>query len=306
MNSVFLAHQFHPDQNSVALDDAVGDAPFKNIELPQCFCMKPLRRLILTSVAPEYVQSRDIYLLSSQSIEAGTRISEGVCCLSDTQCMGAGFIVTVREESIKQSLRANKDFTTQKISKICGRLSERTDNPTHLSGIFVENRFEQKKVHCTNITNGAAELAFSRYQHSLNTKSVSPQTEADQLTVSPLSFPVGSLHGHYRPRRRPHGQQTSEQRLKIKDDVTPRVSARLAIDFPRRSKQYRQHDRRDEREGKTTSNAFLITCRHYNPRQNHPIEMSHFLRESGSRLQPSSIIATAEDKTGLFGKGGVV
>ncbi len=285
MNSVFLAHQFHADQNCVALNDAGGHPPFKNIELAQCFCMKPLRRLMLTSVGPNYIHPGDIHLISPQKIKLPTRFSEGLCCVFDTQCMGAGFVVTVCKESIKQSSRADKDFTLQKIIEVGSQLSERTDSLFHRPWIFFKNRSEQKKVHRANIKEGTTELAYPRYQHSLNAKSVSPQTEADQLTVSPLSFLVGSFHGHYRPRRRSHGQQTSEQRLKIKDDVTPRVSARLAIDCSRRSKHYRQHDRRDEREGETTNHAFFIANRHHNPRQNHPIEMSHFLRESGRALQ---------------------
>lgn len=158
------------------------------------------------------------------------------------------------------------------------------------------------KIEFGHIVVHVMQLNLGREEHALNTQAISTKVELDQFSVPSLRLTICALHRHDRPRRCANSQQARQQRLKIKDYVSPGVSARLAFNHPRRSKQHWRNDNDYQRKSHQTHNSFLVARRHLNPRQRHVADVSHFLRESGSRLQPNLVAANTLRSANLLWK----
>ncbi len=178
---------------------------------------------------------------------------------------------------------------------VCDRPTVRTD--------FLFLLRQRLNIQILNPVIPSFEQIEMRRQQAVDAQTIRSKSKGHELPVPPLRFLVSPLHRHDSPRRRTDSQETREQRLKVKNDVAPRVSTLLVRNLLRSAKQHRRNDCHYQHNGDQNQKPLFIICRHHTPRKRHLAEVSHFSRESGSTLQPNSIIATMENKVGLFWKG---
>jgi len=289
MNSVFFTHIFQASKQSTE----VRDQPF--VVLTEA--SHKLRRLT-------FCNANIVPVLGPHSLkESLTRVETPICGRPMRLVQPHQVIILSGKEAVKKITRGNEDVASQNIANFVHYLDHPPQHSANIAGIALQFAFQNIKLHVGQLCESNLKLKHPRIEHSFDPQTISTEGEFNQLLVPSFGRSIRALHGHNRPSSRSDCQQARQQRLKIEYDVAPWVPARLAFNPPRRSKQYWQDNRSYQHEGPENHDSLLIARSHNIPRQRHSTEVSHFSRESGSRLQPKPVAAKAVTGAGLFWRG---
>lgn len=213
------------------------------------------------------------------------------------------FVILVSEFAIKEIATGIKYLPLQCATNRFANSSHSRENQGSSPWRGVCKLLNFFEIDVNHVVIQVTQLHLGGEQHPFNPQAVRPQGEANQLAMPPIGLFISPLHRHHGPGGGAYCQQTCNQGLKIKDDVAPEVSARLAFDLPRRTEKHGRNNRDYQHESHQNHNSLFIARPHHIPRQRHFVEVSHFSRESGSRMQPNQTVTNAVRDVGLFWKG---
>lgn len=205
--------------------------------------------------------------------------------------------------AIKKITRRSEDIASRNFTYFMREVDQPVHNIGDMLGITLHYGFQNIELYIGRLLEAGSKLKHTRIEHSFDAQTISSEGKFNQLLVPSLGRFIRALHSHNRPGGRSNCQQARQQRLKIKDDVPQRVPARLAFDLPRRSNQHWRDNRDYQHNSPQNLKSLLNARRHLNPRQRHVLEVSHFSRESGRRLQPNLDAAIAVIEAGIIWKG---